>query len=82
MPIQTFAFPNYYAIVLAVGKDYVSLLVPNLRFFVVKFGSTCENKADLDEKHIFYCKLSKKLSEAHIKYFHSQKTFVRQYQLS
>ena len=33
--------------------------------FVVKVGSTCENKADLDEKQIFSCKLSKKLSEAH-----------------
>ena len=36
-----------------------------LEIFVVKVESTCENKADLDEKQIFYCKLSKKLSEAH-----------------
>ena len=33
--------------------------------FVVKVGSTCENKADLDEKQIFYCKQSKKFSEGH-----------------
>ena len=33
--------------------------------FVVKVGSTCENKTDLDEKRIFHYKLSKKLSEAH-----------------
>ena len=33
--------------------------------FVVKVGSTCEDKADLDEKQIFHYKLSKKLSEAH-----------------
>ena len=64
MPIQTFAFPNYYAIVLAVGKDKVFLLVPNLRFLLSKW-STCENKTDLDEKQIFHYKLSKKLSEAH-----------------
>ena len=33
--------------------------------FVVKVGSTCENKTDLDEKQVFHYKLSKKLSEAH-----------------
>ena len=33
--------------------------------FVVKFGSNCENKTDLDKKRIFHYKLSKKLSEAH-----------------
>ena len=32
---------------------------------VVKLGSTCENKTDLDEKRIFNFKLSKKLLEAH-----------------
>ena len=32
--------------------------------FVIKVGSTCENKTDLDEKRIFHYKLSKKLSEA------------------
>ena len=32
--------------------------------FVVKVGSTCENKTDSDEKRIFHYKLSKKLSEA------------------
>ena len=36
-----------------------------LEIFVVKLGSTCENKTDLDEKRIFNFKLSKKLSEAH-----------------
>ena len=33
--------------------------------FVVKVGSTCENKSDLDETRIFHYILSKKLSEAH-----------------
>ena len=32
---------------------------------VVKVGSTCENKTDLDENLIFHYKLSKKLSETH-----------------
>ena len=36
-----------------------------LEIFVVKLGSNCENKTDLDEKRIFNFKLSKKLSEAH-----------------
>ena len=56
MLIQTFAFPNYYAIVLAVGN--VSACA-QLKIFVVKPGSTCENK------RIFNFKLSKKFSEAH-----------------
>ena len=38
MPIQMFAFPNYFAIVLAGGKDKVFLLVPNLRFLLSKLG--------------------------------------------
>ena len=38
MPIQTFVLPNYYAKVVAVGKDKVFLLVPNLRFLLSKFG--------------------------------------------
>ena len=38
MPIQTIALPNYYAIVLAVGKDYVFLLVPNLKFLLSKLA--------------------------------------------
>ena len=33
--------------------------------FVVKVGSACENKTDLDEKRIFHYKLLNKLSEAH-----------------
>ena len=33
--------------------------------FVVRVGSTCESKTDLDEKRIFHYKLSKKLSKAH-----------------
>ena len=37
----------------------------HFEIFVVKVGSTCENKSDLDEKLIFHYKLSKKLSEAH-----------------
>ena len=47
MPIQVFAFLNYYAIALAVGKD-VSACV-QFEIFIVKVGSTCENKTDLDE---------------------------------
>ena len=65
MPIQTFEFPNYYAIVLAVGKDQVFLLVPSLRFLSFKVGSPCKNKTDLDEKQIFHYILSKTLSGAH-----------------
>ena len=38
MPIQMFAFPNYYAIVLAVGKDEMFSLAPNLRFSMSKLG--------------------------------------------
>ena len=38
---------------------------PNYEIFVVKVGSTRENKADLDEKQIFHYKLRKKLTEAH-----------------
>ena len=38
MFIQTFAFPSYCAIVVAVGKDQVFLLVPNLRFLLSKLG--------------------------------------------
>ena len=63
MPILTLAFANYYVIVLAVGKHCVSACA-QFKIFVVKFGSTCENKTDLDEKQIFHYKLSKKLSEA------------------
>ena len=66
MPVQMFAFPNYHAIVLAVGKDYVTVSAcAQFEICVVKVGSTCENKTDLDEKRIFHCKLSKKLSEVH-----------------
>ena len=42
MPIQTFAFPNYCAIVVAVGK--VFLLVPNLRFLLSKLGPLAKIK--------------------------------------
>ena len=38
MPIQTFALLNYYAIVVAVGKDKVFLLVPNLGLLLSKLG--------------------------------------------
>ena len=44
MSIQMFAFPNYYAIVLAVGKDYVFLLVPSLRFLLSKLGPLAKIK--------------------------------------
>ena len=35
------------------------------KIFVVKVGSTCENKHDLDEKRIFHYELLKTLSEGH-----------------
>ena len=60
MPIQTFAFPNYYVIVLAAGSACAQFEI-----FVVKVGSTCENKTDLHEKRIFHYKLLQRLSEAH-----------------
>ena len=44
MSIQTFAFPNYYAILVAVGKDSVFLLVPNLRFLLSKLGPLAKIK--------------------------------------
>ena len=44
MPIQTFTFPNYCAIVVAVGKDKVFLLVPNLRFLLSKLGPLAKIK--------------------------------------
>ena len=44
MPIQTFAFPNYCAIVVAVGKDYVFLLVSNLTFLLSKLGPLAKMK--------------------------------------
>ena len=66
MPIETFAFPNYYAIVLAAGKDWVFLLVPMpIGDFCCQTWATCKNRTDLDEKRIFNFKLSKKMSEAH-----------------
>ena len=44
MPIQTFAFPNNYAIVVAIAKDYVFLLVPKLRFLLSKLGPLAKIK--------------------------------------
>ena len=44
MPIQTFTFPNYYAIVATVGKYWVFLLVPNLRFLFSKLGPIAKIK--------------------------------------
>ena len=44
MLIQMFAFPNYYAIVLALGKDYMFLLVSNLRFLLSKLGPLAKIK--------------------------------------
>ena len=65
MPIQTFPVPNYCAIVLAVGNDYVSAVCAQFEIFVVKVGSTCENKTDLDEERSSQYKLPEKLSETH-----------------
>ena len=49
MPIQTFALPNYYAIVVAGGL---------FEIFVVKVGPTCESKTDLDEFSTINCRKS------------------------
>ena len=63
MPIQTFAFPNCYVIV---GWQILGVSAcAQFEIFVVKVGSTCENKSDSDEKRIFHYILSRKLSEAH-----------------
>ena len=54
MPIQTFAFPNYYAIAVSCSSWQrlgVSACA-QFEIFVVKIGSTCENKTDLDENQI------------------------------
>ena len=80
MPIQTFAFPNYCATVVSVGKDYqVFVLVPNLRFLLSKLGPLAKIKLIiLDEKRIFHYKLSKKLSiKGPQKYFYFQNTIVQ-----
>ena len=64
-----FASLNYYAIVLQLlcysWQRLDVCVCAQFEIFVVKVGSTCENKTDLDEKRIFHYKLSKKLSEAH-----------------
>ena len=44
MPIQIFAFPNYCAIAVAVGKDQVFLLVPSLRFLLSNLGPLAKIK--------------------------------------
>ena len=44
MPIQTFTFPNYYPIVLVVGKDQVFLLVPNWIFLLSNLGALAKIK--------------------------------------
>ena len=44
MPIQTFAFPNYYAILVAAGIDSVFLLVANLRFLLSKLSPVAKIK--------------------------------------
>ena len=65
MPTQTFAFSNYYAVVLALCWQRLGVSAcAQFEIFVVKVGSTCENKPDLDEKRMFHYKVSKKLSEA------------------
>ena len=64
MPIETFAFPNYYAFVVGSCRRLGVFACSQFKIFVVKVGSTCKNRTDLDEKRIFYCELSKKLSEA------------------
>ena len=62
MPIQTFAFPSYCA---SSWQNFGVSAGAQFDIFVVKVGSTYENKTNLDEKRIFHYKLSKKLSEAH-----------------
>ena len=54
MPIQTFALPSYYAIVVAVGKRLGVSACAQFEIFVVEVWSTCESETDLDEKRIFH----------------------------
>ena len=65
MPIQTLAFPNYCAVSCSSWQRLGVSACAHFEIFVVKVGSTYENKADLNEKRIFRYKLLKKLSEAH-----------------
>ena len=51
MPIQTCAFPNYYAIILALGQDVPACA--QFEIFVIRVGSTWENKTDINKKQIF-----------------------------
>ena len=44
MPVQLLAFSNYYAIVLAAGKDKVFLFVPSLRFLLSNLGPLAKIK--------------------------------------
>ena len=44
MPIQTFTFPNDCAIVAAIGKDKVFLLVPSLTFLLSKLDPLAKIK--------------------------------------
>ena len=51
MSIQTCEFPNYYAIILAVGQDVSACA--QFELFVIKVGSIWENKTDINKKQIF-----------------------------
>ena len=68
MPIQKFAFPIQKFALCHSSSSWQILGVSacaQFEIFIVKVGSTCKNKSDLDEKRIFLYILSKKLSEAH-----------------
>ena len=65
MPIQTFGISQLLCYSSSSWQRFGVSACVQFEIFVVKVASTCENKTDLDEKQIFYYKLSKKLSEAH-----------------
>ena len=76
MPIQTFAFPNNNYIFSSWQRLGASAYA-QFEIFVVKVGSNCENKTDLDEKQIIHYKLVEKVVRGPQKYFCSQNTIVR-----
>ena len=75
MPIQTFTFLNYYAIVLAVGKDKVFLLMLNLRFLLSKLGALVKVKL-IQTKNGFSTITVEKVVRGPQKYFYSQNTIA------
>ena len=57
MPIQTFACPNYYAIVVAVGKDQVFLVVIEMKngFSTINCGKSCQRPTEIFLFSKYHC---------------------------